>query len=249
MKFCYAYKSGDNVRHTDVIAASTKEAAYSLLKARGIKPIRVDIAPGIGNKILSMGKRGIAICILVVLCVGLAILAGVYSRGLSGRVRSLTEAKVRCQIYGDPALMEELARREYRGVFSTEADRYLAMFAQPGTIVQFRDERWRIAMAKALKGGFTNSIEIAVSEEREIRELKQIVKGMRDEYMRYMSNGLGTAEKYIRRLEERQAREVAILTSAKSDLKNERDPMKWERINRSLKAIGLPTMLMKTDEE
>lgn len=249
MKFTYAYKSSDNVRHTDVIAASSKEDAYSLLKARGIKPIRVDVAPGVINKLLSMGKRGVAICVLAPLCIVLASLAIIYSHGLSQRVESSTGAKVRCQIYGDPALMEELERKEYRGVFSTEADRYLAMFAQPGATVRFHDSRWRSEMANALRAGFTNDVSIVSSEEREIRELKQIVKGMREEYTRYMANGLGTPEKYIRRLEERQTREIVILTTAKRDLKDERDPLKWERINRSLKAIGLPTLMMRQDDE
>ena len=246
MKFVYAYKTKDNVRHTDVVCASGKEAAYEKLRACGIKPIRVDLAPGLANKLLSFGKRGLALALLSVVSV---VLMGLLAYNFANGGRSSPRGPMtRRQIYGDPALMEELERTDYKSVFSTDADCYLAHFAQPGVIVQFADPVWRKSMAAALSAGFTNEISVVETDDREVRELKQIVLGLRAEYKRYMSNGLGTPEKYIRRLEERQNRELAILTAAKGDLKDEKDPMKWDRINRSLKAVGLPTLVMQSDE-
>ena len=46
MKFTYAYKTSDGVRHEDELSASSREEVFAVLRARGIKAIKVVAADG-----------------------------------------------------------------------------------------------------------------------------------------------------------------------------------------------------------
>ena len=46
MKFTYAYKTGDGVRHEDSMDASSREEVFETLRAKGIKAIKVVAADG-----------------------------------------------------------------------------------------------------------------------------------------------------------------------------------------------------------
>lgn len=238
MKFVYAYKSKDNVRHTGEIRAASKDAAFATLKMQGIKPIRVDEAPGVWNKIVGKGKRWAAIGVLLVV---LSVVLVAFFRE-RGRVADATGPMPRHHVYGDPARIEEFGRSGFASLFDCAADRELAHFAQPGDVSFMKDAEWKSRLVAALKSGFTGTIRLLESDEREACELKRIVMWMRDEYNRYMSDGLGTPEKFAARLEKRQQYEFQVYNVAKGDLKEERSPEKWERINSSLRRIGLPTI-------
>ena len=84
---------------------------------------------------------------------------------------------------------------------------------------------------------------------REAAELKLIVKGMKDEIRRYLANGVGTPTTYVRRLRERQFREIQIYTRAVEDLKREKNHSRREHINASLRAMGLKTVPLYDLEE
>ena len=53
-----------------------------------------------------------------------------------------------------------------------------------------------------------SDIAIDAGEERELRELKQIVNGIREEMRQYLANGNGTPRSFWRRLNERTAQEL-----------------------------------------
>ena len=46
MKYTYAYKTGDGVRHEDSMNASSREEVFSALRERRIRPIKVVSADG-----------------------------------------------------------------------------------------------------------------------------------------------------------------------------------------------------------
>ena len=75
-------------------------------------------------------------------------------------------------------------------------------------------------------------IEVADADSREVRELKQIVNGMREEMREYLANGNGTPRSYWRRLNERTRRE----------LENEKSPEVWDEKNAALRRLGLRTI-------
>lgn len=244
MKFTYIYNSTDNVRHTGIVRAKSKEDAYSTLRSQGIRPIRVDDAPGLFNKLFGKGKRWIAIVVLAVAFAAAIALMLRYRSIAENIVEQSIEPTHRHQIYGDPALMDKMERSQFRDVFDDDADRLLARFAQPGTSVLFDSPDWRDKSASILASAKFPEILIQESDPREVIELKRIVMGMREEFKRYMEAGTGTPKTFILRLAERQRREHQILLTAKKDLEGVTDAAKWEEVNDQLRNLGLPTLLM-----
>ena len=238
MKFRYGYKTSDGERHEGVYSASSRDAVYAELKKQGIRPYFVELAPGLINRILSIGKRGFAILLLAV---GLAV-ALVYgyklTRTNSTYIDSLTSPQPRHQIWGDPALMAELARTDYAEVFANEGERILARFAQPGVGVD-------VKMSDASRLGplvgkcLDSAIALNDTDVREVAELKRIVMWMKEELRRYLSDGIGTPERYVRRLIERQMAEIQMEADVAMRLRNEKDPAVWRQYNERLRAAGL----------
>jgi len=251
VKFVYEYRTGDNVRHEGVVVASDREAAFRQLREQGIRPGKVAEAPGFFNKLFGRYKRWLAIVLLLVLSAGLlfAFLSG--RRQIELAEQSAESPLMRRQVYGDPALMEELARSSYATVFDTEADRFLACYAQPASVHRFdgklssRPIRRKV-IAEALDGlvrsGYLPPIEIKPDDSREAAELKRIVLWMREELRSYLANGLGTTASYVQRLDERLAEEVALYQRIKNELSRSDDDAEWEKGNATLRAIGAPTI-------
>ena len=85
-------------------------------------------------------------------------------------------------------------------------------------------------------------IEIADADSREVRELKQIVNGMREEMREYLANGNGTPRSYWRRLNERTTSEMQIYERTRRELENEKSPEVWDEKNAALRRLGLRTI-------
>ena len=162
-----------------------------------------------------------------------------------------TTATPRHQIYGDPATMESFERGEFGDALPREGDRMLAVFAQPGRLMCRRgfDPR-RLnpedqgAFADYAKDALAPDADIPVAPEdpREVRELKQIVNGMRQEMREYLANGNGTPRSYWRRLNERTLQEAQIYERTRRELENEPSPDVWESKNDALHRLGLRTI-------
>ena len=62
MKFTYAYKTSDGVRHEDSMNASSREEVFSSLRAKGIKAIKVVAADGskANGEVRGLRKRAVA---------------------------------------------------------------------------------------------------------------------------------------------------------------------------------------------
>ncbi|MBO7166302.1 MAG: hypothetical protein J6V88_02125, partial [Kiritimatiellae bacterium] len=85
-------------------------------------------------------------------------------------------------------------------------------------------------------------IAISADDPREIRELKQIVNGMRDEMRAYLANGNGTPRSFWRRLNERTLSEMQIYDRTKRELEKEQSSEVWEQKNEALRTLGLRTI-------
>jgi hypothetical protein len=248
VRFIYQYRTSDNTQHEGVVRAASRDAAYAVLKERGIRPSRVEEAPGFFNKLFGKGKRWIAIVVLATL----AAMAVFYARWTREAAQeAVEEAKAvafaptdRHQIYGEPALMQEMASSGYAGVFTHPGDRYLAHFAQPGVVAKFASVNWRTEMAESLKDVLKSEVSFSEADVREVRELKQIVAGMRGELREYLANGVGTYESFVKRMEERQVRENLIYLQTKKELTNETDPDVFDKRNAALRRMGLQTVSM-----
>ena len=261
MKFSYEYKTSDNEKHDGVIAASSKDEVYRQLKAKGIHPFNVVLAPGLFNRVQSLGKRGLAIVVLCALCL---VLCAVLIRTAHQAQSTMHEAQTadRHQIYGDPAIMEEMLSTGFADVFSHPGERYLAYFAQPGREVSVPPDLTRLiaqstkhqapgtkhqapgtrhkAQGTILSSCLTNVITFAEADPREVLELKRIVNGMKGEMRDYLEEG--SAADYVRELWDRQREEQMIYRRVLNELEGSGDPNLLAERNKTLRELGLPAI-------
>ena len=263
MKYTYAYKTSDGIRHEDSMNAASREEVFAELRKRGIKAIKVVAVDGSKANGEVRGVRKRAVAALVALA---AVCAGVVAYFGGTRTAAVTAANSamvspRHQIYGDPAIMEPIERGDFGGILPREGDKMLAIFAQPGKLMCARgvDPRRIEGIWKREKGKKKNmvqvfeayaknelasdkDIQIPAEDSREVRELKQIVNGMREEMRGYLDNGNGTPRSFWRRLNERTLSEMQIYERTRRELEKETRPEIWEQKNESLRRLGLRTI-------
>ena len=254
VKYRYAYKTSDGVRHTASIDASSREEVFAVLRKQGIKAIKVVAADGskANGEIKEEGRRkkekafyaGIAaVLVLFALFVSFVFFVAETTPPSDPEV-----ASPRHQIYGDPAIMEGFERGEFGEALPRHGDQLLAWFSQPGKLTCPKNtppgELLRLSDANvaALQAIADSDVEIAESDSREVRELKQIVNGMRREMREYLANGNGTPRSYWRRLNERTQEEAQIYERTRRELEKETDPDVREEKNASLRRLGLRTI-------
>jgi len=253
MKYTYAYKTSDGTRHEAAMEAESREAVFAALRAKGIKAIKVYAADGskANGEVRGIQKR--VVVVLVVLAA--AVVGGVaYFQGTrTGAALAANPAAVspRHQIYGDPAIMEGLERGDFAAILPRTGDQMLAVFAQPGKLMCAKGANLRLLDA-TMEAAFMayakdelsakHDIAIDVGEERELRELKQIVNGIREEMRYYLANGNGTSRSFWRRLNERTTQEMQIYERTRRELENEKSDEVREQKNEALRRIGLRTI-------
>lgn len=263
MKYTYAYKTSDGIRHEDSMNAASREEVFAELRKRGIKAIKVVAADGskANGEVRGVRKRAVAALVaLAAVCAGaIAYFGGTRTAAVVAANSAMSSP--RHQIYGDPAIMEPIERGDFGGILPREGDRLLAIFAQPGKLmcakganprrlegIGNREEGKERNMAQVFEAYAKNElaadkdIQIAADDSREVRELKQIVNGMREEMRGYLANGNGTPRSYWRRLNERTAQEIQIYERTRRELEKENRPEVWEQKNESLRILGLRTI-------
>ena len=139
MKFVYSYNTHENERREGlVISAPNRDAAFSELNKRGIRPYKLYPAPGLWNKVSSIGWRGFAIVVLVAALGPTIVISPMQHKELErnedvrGIVSSAITSKVRRQLIGDQGIIEKGIRTGWSDVFEHEGERFLASFAIPG---------------------------------------------------------------------------------------------------------------------
>lgn len=253
MKYTYAYKTPDGVRHEAAMDAPSREEVFAALRRRGIRAIKVVAADGskANGEVRGVRRRAVAALVsLAALVVGAAAYLG-GTRSAATVAAAPAAMSPRHQIYGDPAVMESLERGDFGGILPREGDRMLATFAQPGRLMCARGANLAALAGKAeaafadfARNGLAagDDLRIDDGDSREVRELKQIVNGMREEMRAYLANGNGTAKSYWRRLNERTLEERRIRERTMRELENERSPEVRERRNEALRRLGLRTI-------
>ena len=200
--------------------------------------------------------RGVRKRVVVALVALAAVGAGVVAYIGGERTGAATAADTavsspRHQIYGDPAVVENIERGDFGVIFPRDGDRMLAIFAQPGRLMCTRGanpSRLTAAQSESFaayaKTELTKDrdVEISANDPREVRELKQIVNGMRSEMRDYLTNGNGTSKSFWRRLNERTAEEMRIYERMRRELENETSHVVWEEKNFALRRLGLRTI-------
>lgn len=235
MKFLYEYRTSDNVLRCGEINAASKDVCYSLLKEKGIKPSRVEEAPGVLNKLLGKGKRWMAILILTMLCFVLSITAWMLFR----EVKELTVYEERSQIYGDPVVIKGAIKEGWSSAFSDKGDQWLSCHAIPAAKCGCEERNDLEEVANALLVGKQNQVKVEENDLREIAQMKKMVNGLKNEMNRYLKAG-GTIEKYMGRLCVRQKAEQGMYEKTRMQILQSSDPEVWAELNKRLRAMGLP---------
>ena len=233
--------------------ASSREEVFTILRAKGIKAIKVAAADGskANGEVRGLRKRAVfALVALAAAIAGVVAYLGGERTGAATAANSATSAP-RHQIYGDPATMEGLERGDFAAHLPRVGDQMLAVFAQPGKLMCARganprriDDKSHAAFEAYAKSDLAveNDISIDPTESREITELKQIINGMREEMREYLANGNGTPRSFWRRLNERTAQEIQIYERTRRELEKETSEEVWEQKNDALRRLGLRTI-------
>ncbi|MBP3406415.1 MAG: hypothetical protein J6N18_09950 [Kiritimatiellae bacterium] len=252
MKYTYAYKTSDGVRHEDSMNASSRDEVFIELRKRGIKAIKVVAADGskANGEVRGVRKRVVAVLIAIVaLGVGVcAYLGGVLTGGSPESGIAFQTDQSRRQIIGDAAIIEKGIRNGWSDVFELEGERFLASFAIPGVKAGQRNtsEKEFIAALEFRR-------EFSSDDSLEVRQIKAMVEGMKQEARRYLAAG-GTVVEYGKRLTERQDAEITIYNRVKADIENARKTMSeaafmtyWEKRNDELRNLGIKTIGLSDD--
>ena len=221
MRFLYEYRTSDNSRHGGSISAADAESAYAILKRRGIKPSRLEEAPGFLNKLLGRGKRWLAI----------AVLSAVAALSLTYAARERRSARIAIE----ESQVAMLPRHQIAGlpadwhcyvdlVFDDDVDRMLARYSQPGVLLA--------PCAAPSAGRSVASIEGA----EWVSTLRQVVAGMREDASGFLKLGKSITDLETF-LDERQRMEASYREQAVRQVKS--GAMTKEDANATLVAVGL----------
>ena len=224
VKFIYSYTTHQNERREGLtISAPNRDAAYSELNKRGIRPYKLHPAPGIWNKMSAIGGRGLAIVVLVLIVGVLVTIAlnmhkDIVELEQDGDVREIVTgaitSKVRRQLIGDQGIIEKGIRTGWSDVFEHEGERFLASFAIPGIPATVRTTN-----VASLEEALKREIPAAETDGMEAMQIKAMVDGMKDELRGFVKAG-GTIEQYGRRLVARQDAEIAIYNRTSNEIEH-----------------------------
>lgn len=186
MNYVYTYRSSDGQRHTDEIEAASRDEAYGILRAKGIRAIRVDeIKTGAKREPVSPVRK-IATAIAVLL--GVFVIGGATIWLFKSRSAEVDEPGVAAM----PRPRHKLeARIPVEAVFNDPTERWLAAFAEPGS-----EERERVDDFH--EGAFTEAMSrpviIASKDPPPFSELKRIVAGEKEEAAMRLRGGWSEKE-------------------------------------------------------
>jgi len=233
MKFGYSFKTSDGVRHEDTMVAKKKEDVFADLRERHIKAIKVwEI-----RSRWAVSKRTLIIIILT-----LSLAATCYLLRQSFLRTPAVKIVERTVDYRNA---QPLPRKQIRGlpsdlsrVLPSEADVYLANFAQPGRLVpkSVAERASDEVFADALRICLTNPVHYVANEPAAHAEVKCIVEGLKQEIRTFCNTGRPIA-KAVGYLADRQRMEYEHRESLKAQVASGK--LTLEVANADCRAMGL----------
>ena len=251
MKFTYTYRSSDGQRHVGEIEAESRDAAFAAIRREmGVKPIRVTAAGGEESSGGGIGKdskrttasgedgkpkSGRAALVAAVVLVVAAIAGGAWWWAARRADANAPYTVTTPQGTVTYTVAQPLSRQPIPGnreriddgrsaIFTNDAERFLARFAEPGRAVQIEDgkrEAGNGAVGRPTDEDFVaclnTSVRVASNELTEHIDLKRIVAGLKREMRAYLAGG-GTVEQYLDELAKRQRLEISYRENAEQKL-------------------------------
>ena len=252
MKYTYAYKTPDGMRHEASIEAPSRDAAFAALREQGIRPIKVVAADGSKANGAPVGVRRRVVAVSIFAAVVVAVGA---TTAFLRIVRPVPELETfqadqtRRYPIGDAAIIEKGILTGWNDVFEHEGDRFLASFAVPGVKAGQRN-----TTVEEIESALGRKIEPTPDDGIEARQIKAMVAGMKQEARAYIAAG-GSVVNYGRRLTERQDAEIAAYERTKADLERAKETMSgntlinyWESQNDKLRNLGIRPLTLESLE-
>lgn len=231
MRYHFFYQSKDNKSLDDWIVAKDRNDAYTQLRKRGIKPYKL-----LGRNPIAW-KRWAAIGVL---SASVAVLAWML---IEEKTETQDDTEPRAQLYGDPAIIQQLASNGWRDTFSL-GDAWFARHAIPaGECDCPTDSPHLDAKHLAIPDGASP----------ELGRMIKVINGMKDEYAVFLAAG-GSQEDYMTLCDERLAEERDIVAKYNAKFRNLRTKgtsisAEWANHNAVLRSMGLPTVTMPEGED
>lgn len=232
MKYRYYYQTRQNENREGIITAKDRNDAYSQLKKLGIKPFKV-----VGRDPLRWKPWATAAFLALIALILAALLV---------QNAALPQELPRAQLYGDPAIIQQLSADGWRKSFSV-GDAWFARHAIPATLCDCRENTPSDLSLS------TKPLPLRKSDPPELIKMKQMINGMKRELTDYLSGG-GTAQDYKLLCDERMEIERGKLAIYKKELENlsKSAPSNleslWEAKNDELRDMGLPTIILPTPD-
>ena len=200
----YTYRSSDGAWHNASVRAASRDDAFAELKRLGIKPVKVELAAGLANAFLALGRRAYAIVLLALALVAtLACLLVLSPSTRSPSAPSPLHPSAPSPRHQIAALPADWTSR--LPDFFNPTDAYLALFAQPG-----REDGADIVPSP---DAFTEAsfsapaVPASPSDPAWVVEMKAILVGMKEEALALAKGGKAPQE-IILWLRERQRMEA-----------------------------------------
>lgn len=255
MKYAYAYKTSDGVRHEDSMDASSREEVFALLRARGIKAIKVVATDGTraNGEVRGVRKRIVA---LSVAATALVVGAGMYALSMrnGGRLARHEAGGATATTRNARPLARQTINGDRRRIaaaaaaFTNAAERFMAAFAEPGRPIPGLHEKR--PSDEEFMAVADSPIGVSDNDFTEAADLKRIVARIKHDLRAYLSDG-GTVDGYVDELVKRQKLEISYRDRAERRLAHLTSPESlgkqgksaayeyWLKANAQLNSMGI----------
>ena len=269
MKYEYAYKTPDGVRHVEEMEAPSREAVFEGLRAKGIKAIKVVAKDGskANGEVRVIGvKKRVAFASAILLAAVASVMAWWLGRTQQPLEPSeivvtntieVVEAPVAKQrvamplprqaIQGDRKRIENASTNLFERALEVE----LSRFAEPGRPYDASALAALATNETEVAEGLAAAIYVAENEFTEYIDLKRITVGLKREMKTFLRAGK-TPQDYFDRLVKRQELEISYrdkaekrlqsLVDKKGELKDLYDF--WIKANAQLQSMGIAPLQM-----
>ena len=253
-RFRYIYRTADRKRLEAEIDAESRDAVFTRLREKGIRPIKVIALDGSkangAPPVRPEWRKGLVWAIVAFLAVVGGIGAFLAGRGATTVKDGSQEGDKTPASLATPLARQTIPGNRTRileamsSAFNTATEKALAQFAEPGREfllpeAQIDEPDVKTALAKPLT--------FSASEFSESIDLKRIVSGMKRELNSYIALG-GTWNDYLEELVKRQKLEISYRQNANQKIHDALDgerPDKakaydyWLKANAQLQSMGI----------
>ena len=247
MKYEYAYKTSDGVRHVATITANSREEVFAALRKQGIRAIKVVAADGskANGEVRGIRKRIVTLAVLLSAVLTGTIVYFSLRNDEPVAPKNLTIAKPlpRQEITGNRDRVNAAVRQ-----FTEKADIFLAQFVEPGRPFVANESDW--PSRAEFDAALSKPITYAESEPTEQIDVKRMLAYLKAEMAFYLKHG-GYVSGYIKDLIRRQNMEIAERDKHLKKLNellgksSEKDAYNyWLKANAQLRVMGIYPLQM-----